>query len=77
MYPLDHEKLNGLVGHIITTCTAKETKKVIEKTNYISETLSTEYTQQPLTGYSRSFIVCVQRPRTIPYDDDKESEKHA
>ena len=52
-------------------------QQVTERTNYILDIFSTEYTQQAFTYASRSFTVCVQRLWTILHNDDNEREQNA
>ena len=48
------------------------TKRVFEKTNYILDTLSSEYTPNAFNDTSVSFAVCVQQVWAIQHDDDSD-----
>ena len=59
------------VSWIHTLC-IENTTKVVERINYILNTLSTENTQHKFTDWSRFLTACVQPLWAVLYDDDNE-----
>ena len=58
-----------------TPLIAKKITKVTKRTNYILDTLLTDYTQQALMHASlESFTVCIQCKWANLHDDDNERE---
>ena len=49
-------------------------KKAIERTDYILDTLNTEYTKQTFTGSCSSFIICIHQMRANLRNDDNQME---
>ena len=69
-YPLHHLTLDGSVDHPVY---CKKINKVIVRTNYVLDKLSTEHAQQAFIDSSKSFTVCVQRMHND--DNKRESSK--
>ena len=49
-------------------------KKAIERTDYILDTLKTEYTKQTFTESCSSFIICILHMRANLRNDDNQME---
>ena len=63
--------------NVYTALYCREHKRVIERTGFILDKLSKEYTEQAFNDSTRSFTVCVHCLWAIMYDDDNETEYRA
>ena len=64
-YKHTHSITPAWIGQLNLKLYIAKKMKVIDRINYILDTLSTEYTQQGFTHSPRSVTVCVQRLWTI------------